>query len=106
MPGVVVVAPPATPARDRAGPHEQARERSRPVTTRRARAPRPTAPPEPVPDNLVAATAGVSASAPPAVACALFAASAALTRRELRRFKPRLAIPDAPGVPSLRDRPG
>jgi hypothetical protein len=57
-------------------------------------------------DNVAASAAGAGSTAPPTVWCALFAACTALAALELRRFGARLLVPEAPGAPSLRDRPG
>lgn len=89
-------------------PAPDARDRAAPPKTNERRRSWP-APPQPVnaPARAVGASAAASGSvAPPAVSCAIFAALAALAAIELRRLRARLLVPDAPGVPSLRDRPG
>jgi hypothetical protein len=68
---------------------------------------RRSAPPvEPARDGAAATAAGPGTSAPPALACTMPAALTAMACLELRRFGARRAVPDAPGVFSLRDRPG
>jgi hypothetical protein len=56
-------------------------------------------------DGAATAAAGGSV-APPAVYGAVFAALAALAAHQMRRLRARMLVPVAPGVPSLRDRPG
>jgi hypothetical protein len=56
-------------------------------------------------DGAASAAAGGSV-APPAVYGAIVAALAALATHQMRRLRARMLVPVAPGVPSLRDRPG
>jgi hypothetical protein len=53
-----------------------------------------------------AAAPGGGGVAPPALACATFAALGVRGGDKYRCLCARLLMPDAPGVPSLRDRPG
>jgi hypothetical protein len=106
---LVSLAPVPTPrlVDSRAAP--EARERAAPTKTDKRRRSWPEAPTGPVqtPKHaLVASAAAAGSVAPPALSCAIFAALAGLAGLELRRLRAQLLVPDAPGVPSLRDRPG
>jgi hypothetical protein len=99
QPDAVLTDPSARTRPERGGEH---RRKATPAP--RASERRPTPPVEPARDGAVATAAGTNA--PPALACTMPAASAALACLELGRLGAGLAVPDAPGVFSLRDRPG
>jgi hypothetical protein len=63
-----------------------------------------SAPDDPVPRWSKTTRSRVPSAA--AMFCAIFAALAACAAHELRRLRALTLVPDAPGVPSLRDRPG
>jgi hypothetical protein len=78
-------------------------------TTGGRQASQPHPPPWPADstEDAVAASAASGAGVPPAaLSCAIFGTRAAPAAHELRRVRAQLLAPDAPGVPSLRDRPG
>jgi hypothetical protein len=99
QPDAVLTDPSARTRPERGGEH---RRKATPAP--RASERRPTPPVEPARDGAVATAAGTNA--PPALACTMPAASAALACLEPGRLGAGLAVPDAPGVFSLRDRPG
>ena len=57
-------------------------------------------------DGAATAAAASGSVAPPAAYGAILAALAALAAYQMRRLRARMLVPVAPGVPSLRDRPG
>jgi hypothetical protein len=101
QPDAVLTVPSARTRAERAG-----EQRRKAAPAPRASERRPTPPFEPARDGAAATAAGPGTTAPPALACTLPAAFAAMACLELRRFGARRAVPDAPDVFSLRDRPG
>jgi hypothetical protein len=92
-----------TPARAHVGKDQAASAKT--AVGRRGAQHDPAPPADPT-GHEVGATAATGNVAPPAVSCALLAAGAARAGHELRRLRAPQLVPNAPGVFSLRDRPG
>jgi hypothetical protein len=79
----------------------------RKLITARPKSPRNPEPPIHSPrDTFAGSAAGPGGAAPAALWCVVLSAFAAWAPLDLRRLRAQLLVPDAAGVPSLRDRPG
>jgi hypothetical protein len=108
MPAGSIALPSATPSTDAPARPNAARERTDSPKSAAGRDRKPDSAPQRGPtqqDGAATAAAGGSV-APPAVYGGIIAALAALAAHRMRRLRARMLVPVAPGVPSLRDRPG